>query len=141
MTEGNWQEVTAMNARDIMGRPVVAAAKTTTVRDVAIQMLMGGFSGMPVTERDGTILGIVTERDIIHAIRAGKRVETTTVEEIMTTEVVTVDVDATVDEVMKILDTKRILRVPVTEDGKLVGVISRPDVLRAFVEPNFMTFN
>ena len=42
-----------MKARDIMGRPVVAAAKTTTARDVAIQMLMGGFSGMPITERDG----------------------------------------------------------------------------------------
>ena len=61
-----------MKASDIMGRPVVAAAKTTTARDVAIQMLMGGFGGMPITERDRTILGIVSEFDIIHAIREGK---------------------------------------------------------------------
>jgi CBS domain-containing protein len=52
-----------------------------------------------------------------------------------------VDVECTVDEVMKILETHRVQRVPVTEGGKLVGVISRPDILRAFVEPNFMTFD
>lgn len=130
-----------MKAQDIMVRPVVAAARTTTARDVAIQMLMGGFSGMPVTERDGQILGIVTELDVIRAIRAGKRVETTTAEEIMTRDVAAVDVGASVDEIMTILDDKRVLRVPVTEGGKLVGVVARPDILRAFVEPNFMTFD
>jgi CBS domain-containing protein len=130
-----------MKARDIMGRPVVAAAKNTTARDVAIQMLMGGFSGMPITERDGVIVGIVTEFDIIHAIRQDKKVETTTAEEIMTTDVASVDVNADVEEVIEILDNRRVLRVPVTERGKLVGVISRPDILRAFIEPNFMTFD
>lgn len=130
-----------MKARDIMGRPVVAAARTATVRDVAIQMLMGGFSGMPITERDGTIVGIVTEFDIIHAIRQGTKVETTTAEEIMTREVATVDINDPVEKVIDILDTRHVLRVPVTEHGKLVGVISRPDILRAFVEPNFMTFD
>jgi len=42
---------------------------------------------------------------------------------------------------MEILDTKRIVRVPVTEDGRLVGVIARPDILRAFIEPKFLTFS
>jgi len=124
-----------------MGRPVVAAARTTTARDVAIQMLMGGFSGMPITERDGAIVGIVTEFDIIHAIREGKQVETTTAEAIMTRDVASVDINDSVDRVIEILDARHVLRVPVTEHGKLVGVISRPDILRAFIEPNFMTFD
>ena len=56
-------------AADIMTRPVVATSRKTTARDVAIQMFMGGFSGMPVTERDGTIVGVVSEFDVIRAIR------------------------------------------------------------------------
>jgi len=130
-----------MKAEEIMNRPVVAAAGSTTARDMAIQMLMGGFSGLPITDRDGIIVGIVTELDIIGVLRAAKSLETTTADEIMTREVTTVDVSATVEEVIEIIDTKKVVRVPVTEDGKLVGVISRPDVLRAFLEPKFMTFS
>ena len=130
-----------MKAQEIMSRPVVAAARTTTARDLAIQMFLGGFSGMPVADRDGTIAGIVTELDVIRAVRSGKQLESATAEEIMTREVITVDVDASLDEVMEIFEEKKILRVPVTEQGKLVGVISRPDILRALVQPNFMTFD
>ena len=124
-----------------MNRPVVAAAPTTTARDVAIQLLMGGYSGLPVTDRSGALTGIVSEIDVIRAIRAGKPLETTTAGDIMSTEVISVDAGASVEEVMELLDTKQIVRLPVTEDGKLVGVISRPDVLRAFIEPKFMTFS
>jgi CBS domain-containing protein len=129
-----------MKAREIMTRPVIAANKTTWVRDVAMQMLIGGFSGMPVTEPDGTLLGVITEFDVIRAIRRGRPPEKTTVEEIMTDEVISVDVSASTDKVMTLMDTAHILRVPVTEDGKLVGVISRPDILRAYIDPNFMEF-
>jgi CBS domain-containing protein len=124
-----------------MNRPVLAAAKSTTARDLAIQMLMGGFSGIPITERDGTIVGIVSELDIIRGLRAGKPLDTITAAEIMTAEVITVNADATVEEIMEIMDTKQIVRVPVLEDGKLVGVVSRPDVLRAALEPKFMRFS
>ena len=130
-----------MNAIDIMNRPVLAAARSTTARDLAIQMLMGGFSGIPITERDGAIVGIVSELDIIRALRAGKNLDSVTATEIMTAEVITVNSDATVEEVMEIMDTKQIVRVPVLEDGKLVGVVSRPDVLRAAIEPKFMRFS
>jgi len=130
-----------VNAIDIMNRPVLAAARSTTARDLAIQMLMGGFSGIPITERDGAIVGIVSELDIIRALRAGKNLDSVTATEIMTAEVITVNSDATVEEVMEIMDTKQIVRVPVLEDGKLVGVVSRPDVLRAAIEPKFMRFS
>jgi CBS domain-containing protein len=51
-----------------------------------------------------------------------------------------VDVATPLEEVLKVLETAHILRVPVTEDGKLVGVIARPDILKAYVEPNFLEF-
>ena len=124
-----------------MNRPVVAAARSTTVRDIAIQLLMGGYSAVPITERNGKVVGIVSEADVIRALRTNKPLENTLAEEIMTKEVISVDVDSSVEEIMEILDTKRIVRVPVTEDGKLVGIVSRPDVLRAFIEPKFMTFS
>ena len=130
-----------MNAIDIMNRPVLAAATSTSARDLAIQMLMGGFSGIPITERDGALVGIVSELDIIRALRAGKTLDTITAAEIMTAAVITVNVDTTVEEIMEMMDTKRIVRVPVLEDGKLVGVVSRPDVLRAAIEPKFMRFS
>jgi CBS domain-containing protein len=105
-----------MNANDVLNWPVVAASRTTTARDVAIQTLMGGFSGMPITERGGEVVGTVSE-------------------------VMSVNVSAIVDQVIKILDTMKVVRVPVTSDGKLVGVISWPDSPIAFVEPRVMTFS
>jgi CBS domain-containing protein len=131
---------TTMKAKDIMVQPIVAVARDTTVRDLAIQMFLGGFSGMPVAERGGKMVGMVTEFDVIKAIRAGKPVESTPAEEIMTNKVISVETEASVDEVMQIMETAHVIRVPVTNKGKLVGVIARPDVLRAFVEPNFMEF-
>jgi CBS domain-containing protein len=52
----------------------------------------------------------------------------------------TVDVEAPMEEVMRVLEEKNIIRVPVTDEGKLVGVISRSDVLRAMIEPTFLRF-
>lgn len=129
-----------MRAEEIMTQPVVAVSKSTTARDVAIQMFLGGFSGMPVAEDDGSILGIVTEFDVIKAIRNGRKIETTTVDEIMTKEVISVDVATPLSEVLEVLETAHVMRVPVTENGKLVGVIARPDILKAYVEPNFLEF-
>jgi CBS domain-containing protein len=127
-----------MIARDIMNTPIVAASTMAAAREVAVYMLLGGFSGVPIADGDGSLVGIVTELDLIRALRAGKSLETTRVSEIMTREVVTVDVSAPADEIMEILDSERILRVPVMEDGKTVGIVSRPDVLRAAVEPQLM---
>ena len=96
-----------MIARDIMNTPIVAASTMAAAREVAVYMLLGGFSGVPIAEGDGSLVGIVTELDLIRALRAGKFLETTRVSEIMTREVVTVDVSAPVEEIMEILTDLR----------------------------------
>jgi len=78
-------------AGDIMTDSVVASSRTTTMRDLATQMFLGGFSGVPITERDGRIVGLVTEFDIIRGIQAGRPIATTIAEVIMTRNVITVN--------------------------------------------------
>ncbi len=127
-----------MNALDIMNTPIIAASRKASAREVALYMLLGGFSGVPIAEPDGSLAGIVTELDLLRVIRLGRSLEATIMEDIMTTTVLTVHGEDSLEEIMEILDTNRIQRVPVTTSGKLVGIVSRPDVIRAVVQPQFM---
>ena len=126
-----------MNASDVMNTPIVAASMRASAREVALYMLLGGFSGVPILDEDGKLAGIVTEVDLLHTIRGGTSLENTTVDKIMSRNVVTVDVETPVEEIMEVLESERILRVPVMQAGSMVGIVSRPDLLRAAVQPQF----
>ena len=134
------KEVSRTKVREIMQRPVLATTSRASVRDIATQLVGNGFSGMPVTERDGTIVGVITEADIIKALVDAKPLETLTAWDIMSKDPTTVDVETPLEEVTKILQEHHIVRVPVTDRGKLVGIISRSDVNKAVLEPEFMAF-
>ena len=127
-----------MRVADVMQRPVYSATPTTTAREVAVNLLMSRISGFPIVDQSGALVGIVTELDLIRAIRSGKDLEATLAAEIMTPDVITVDADEDVETVMETLDTEQIIRVPVTSDGRLVGVIARGDVIRAMLAPRFV---
>ncbi len=127
-----------MRVSDVMQRPVYSATPTTTAREVAVNLLMSRISGFPIVDLAGALVGIVTELDLIRAIRAGKELESTLAAEIMTPHVITVDADESVEAVMETLDTEQIIRVLVTRDGRLVGVIARGDVIRAMLAPRFV---
>lgn len=131
---------TVLTAGQIMQKPVLATTMRASARDVAAQLVRNEFSGMPVAERDGTLMGVVTEADILRVLGEGKALETLTAADIMTEKPATVDLEAPVTEVIQILQEHRILRVPVTERGRLVGIISRSDIIRAVLEPEFMAF-
>jgi CBS domain-containing protein len=98
-------------------------------------MIVGRISGFPITNQDRVLVGIVTELDLIRALRAGKNLDETLAGEIMTKNVITVDVEDDIEHVMGTLEGERIIRVPVLSLGELVGVISRGDVLRAAIGP------
>lgn len=124
-----------LKVEEIMTRPALSAKKDTPVRDIAFELFYGFFSGMPVTESDGRVIGVVTEIDLLKQIRQGEDVEKLKADEIMTKDPVTVDINTPLDDVLSIMIEKNIIRIPVTEEGHLVGVIARRDILRYYFQP------
>ena len=133
-------EPTSVIAKDIMERPVIAATPLASLRDVATQLVTNEFSGMPVAASDGRVVGVITESDIVRILIEGKRLESLTAGEVMTGPPITVDVNTPIEDVMRSLEDNRIVRVPVTDQERLVGIISRRDVIRAILEPEFIAF-
>ena len=131
----------SMNVGQVMSRPVLATTQRASVQDIASQLVRAGISGMPVTNRDGEIVGIVTEYDIVNALLEGEKLEGLTAQDIMEQKTVTLDVTAEIDEALKIFKERHITRVPVTQNGKLVGILARTDALRGMLdEPEFLIF-
>jgi CBS domain-containing protein len=130
-----------VTAKDIMTKPVVSARKYASARDIALQIFSGLYSGMPVTDEDGKVIGVVTEYDLLAQVGKGRQLVKLTAEAIMTSKTVTVDVKTPVNEVLNIMMDKDVNRVPVTENGRLVGIISRSDILKNYVETDFVTYS
>jgi CBS domain-containing protein len=129
-----------VTAGEIMQKPVLATTAKASVRDIATQLVVNGFSGMPVADRDGTVLGVITEADIIKALVEKKPLETLVASDIMSSKPATVDINTPVEDIMKVLQEHHIVRVPVTEHGKLTGIVSRSDLIKVVLEPEFMAF-
>ena len=126
-----------LKLEEIMTRPALSAKKDTPVKDIAFEIFYGFFSGMPVTDSDGRVIGVVTEIDLLKQIRQGKDLEKLKADEIMTRNPVTVDINTSLDNVLDIMIEKNIIRIPVTEEGHIVGVIARRDILRYYFQPEF----
>lgn len=146
-----------MRARDIMTADPVTVPPDTPLDAVAALMADRAISGLPVVDGEGRLVGLVTDGDLMRRLSAKEdkpasffaallganadqalayaRAHGRRVRDVMSTELATVGEDATVEEVAHILETKRIRRVPVLRDGRLVGVVSRADLLRAVMAP------
>jgi CBS-domain-containing membrane protein len=112
-----------VTAADIMTPDPLTLRPDTSVHEAAEMLSEHRISGAPVVGDDGCIVGIVSEYDLI--ARSGSSVS-----DVMTREVVSVPSSATLDRVRAILVTQRLKRVPVTADTRLVGLISRADLVR-----------
>jgi CBS domain-containing protein len=134
------KEEALMKAREVMNTRVTAATPRAIGRDLALQLLSGMYSGLPVVDPKGKVVGVVTEFDLLQAIHEGKDLQTTKAEELMTKPVVCVQEDEEIDAVIGKMTERNIIRLPVVgEDGKLVGVIARSDILSRMIEPEFVT--
>jgi CBS domain-containing protein len=110
-------------AGDAMTPDPVTAGPDLPVRDAADLLVYHRVSGLPVLDGAGALVGVVSEADII-----GKR--GATVGEIMSREVVAVAPDAGLEEVAALMTGRRVNRVPVVHEGRVVGILSRADVVR-----------
>lgn len=143
-----------MKASQVMTRDVATITPDAPVLDALRLMLERRISGLPVIGEDGRLVGIVTEGDFVRRAEldterrrprwlnfllgpgrlASEYVGThgRRTEEVMTRDVVAVDGDAPLAEVVDLMEKHGIKRVPVVHDGRLVGIVSRADLLRAF---------
>jgi CBS domain-containing protein len=127
------------------------------ISDAARLMLQYGVSGVPVTDVDGRLVGIITEGDFLHHEGTGAwhqrhpwfefllspgplanayvHSHSRRIDEVMTKQVVTVDEDTPVEEIAQLMEHHRIKRVPVVRDGKVVGIVSRANLIRELTRP------
>ncbi|MGI8878652.1 MAG: CBS domain-containing protein [Candidatus Limnocylindria bacterium] len=119
-----------MKVRDIMTRDPSTLAPTATLGEAATIMKQEDCGSVPVVEA-GRLIGIVTDRDIVvRVVAAGKDPKTELVSEAMTADPVTVEPDASVDEAQRVMADRQVRRLPVVEDGKLVGLVVIGQVAR-----------
>ena len=116
-----------MNAKDIMTRDIITVSPTMKVKDLAMTLIKNQISGAPVAGRDGKIVGIVSEADIV--AKRGKDVRA-----IMSKKVISVGETTTVEEIARLMATHAIKRLPVMDQGKVVGIVSRADIVSAITQ-------
>jgi CBS domain-containing protein len=120
---------------------VYSVGPDDTVYD-ALRLMADKNIGAVIVRSDETIDGILSERDYARkVILLGKTSKQTLVREIMTTRVISVEPDWTADQCMALMTDERIRHLPVIEKGRLVGVISIGDVVRAVVDEQQFTIN
>lgn len=121
-----------MKASDVMTRPVVSVAPTMPVRSAIVLLTENNFGALPVVGEDERLLGVVSEGDLLRASMKGASVGAV-VADVMTSPVTTVPMTASLTELAEVLLDRKLRCVPVVDDGVLVGVISRSDLLRTLV--------
>lgn len=143
-----------MQAKDIMTCSVATVSPQTPIEEVVQRLIEHGVSALPVVDGSGVILGMVSEGDLIRRPEIGtegqpswarylldtpeereasyQRTHGSEARDVMTTPVFTVVETTTLIEIAEILNTRRIKRVPVVRDGRLVGIVSRANLLLGF---------
>jgi CBS domain-containing protein len=147
-----------MRAMDVMTTNVITAGPDTSVQEVAKILSERNISGVPIVDAENRLVGIVSEGDLLHRIetaterRAQRRRRSwwldtigseeelardyvkshgRTAKDVMTRDVISVSEATELAEIATLLETKRIKRVPVVREGKLVGIVSRANLVRA----------
>jgi CBS domain-containing protein len=118
------KEEPAMLAKDIMTRDIILVKPKMTVKQLAMVLIKNQISGAPVAAEDGKIVGVVSEADIL--AKKGRQVKG-----IMSTKVVSVTEDTPVEEIAQLMATHKVKRLPVMKGSKIVGIVSRADIVNA----------
>jgi CBS domain-containing protein len=142
-----------MNASDVMVTNVITVGPEASVHDVARILLDARISGVPVVGKTGELLGIVSEGDLMHRVEAGTgrrrswwlaaffgkealaaefvKEHARRVTDVMTRDVITAAPDTSLSTIASLLEKNAIKRVPIVKDRKVVGIVSRANLLQA----------
>ena len=126
-----------LKAKSLMKTSVISVKTDTTIDEVISLLAKNNITGLPVVDDDMTLIGVVTEKDVLKLLSDHNLVATlpdleassVKVSEFMTTEVTTFNQDADLVDICDCLVQNNFRRVPILTDGKLAGIISRKDII------------
>jgi len=146
-------------ARDIMNKNVITVQEDATIEEVAGILTENNISGAPILNKEGNLVGIVTEEDLLHKETNPrtpgflnilgafiyingleryredfKKLAAQRASEIMTTDVITVGGDIEIERVAALMVDNDINRVPVVENNSVIGIISRADIIKTLAQ-------
>jgi CBS domain-containing protein len=116
-------------AKDIMTQTVITVKEDLILTDVIKLLLRWHISGIPVVDDDNNLLGIITEHDVVNFTISGNAADTKA-REVMTKHVETCAPDTLFAQIVNDFASRQIRRIPVVENGKVVGIVSRRDIIR-----------
>jgi len=127
------KDIMVLKAKDIMTKNVISVRKETPIREAVALLAKHNITGIPVVEDDMTLVGILSEKDLLTLVYGQEGEEDKTVNDFMTVPPIYFDQDDSVVDVCDCLTNSLFRRVPVTSKGKLVGIISRRDMIYEYV--------
>ena len=119
--------------KDIMNQPVISVGPGMPIYDAIRLLASRNITGLPVTDADLRLVGLLSEKDVLHLLYDSQEAEGKTVADYMSTSVVSFDVNDNLVALCDCLERNSFRRVPVTENSRLTGVVSRSDVIRAIL--------
>jgi len=121
-------------AKDIMTKEVIGVKEEAPIYEAIEGLAKNEITGIPVIEDDMTLVGILTEKDVLRLFYADEQEKNKTVKDFMTRPAVYFDEDESLSDVCNCLINNDFRRVPVTSKGKVVGIISRLDVIKHILQ-------
>ncbi len=123
-----------MNVRDVMTSEVVSLSSEAEVDEALELLLEKSISGLPLVDPDDRLMGLITEFDLLKLYSDEDYWDDSPCSKYMTTNVCTVQADASLDVAANVFNAARIRRLPVLDGDKLVGILSRRDILREILK-------
>jgi CBS domain-containing protein len=123
-----------LTVRQVMEDAVFTVSPETKGTRIAEILTEGNFGSVPVVDEDRTLVGLVTEFDLLRVMEQGENLRQVTASEMMTRDVVTATEQTPVPDVVKLLQKYHLIRVPVVENKKLVGMVARRDVVFGYAK-------
>ncbi|MBH0179549.1 MAG: CBS domain-containing protein [Nitrospira sp.] len=130
----NAHDPKVLTVRQVMEDQVFTVGPETKAITIAEMMTDRNFGSVPIVKQDSTLVGLVSEFDLLRAIEEGKDLHRVTAQEIMTKDVVTVTEDLLVKDLIHLLQSQHLIRAPVVRGTTLVGIASRRDAVFGYVK-------
>jgi CBS domain-containing protein len=119
----------------------ISVGVNATVKDVAHKMITHGLPGMPVVNENMEVVGVVTEFNILGAVREGMDLGKISASRIMTPNPDTADINTSTNDLIQVMLLNNYTLLPIVNNGKYAGVVSRFLIMDALVSPDYSVFS